>query len=190
MQKKTLLGLAVAGCVMAACHSAQYRIQGKGKVLAEGDTLFLTSDVARLTPCDTAVVRDGMFELSGTADSARFVLLYHARRPEINVPFFIEPGHITLIMSETQGGSRVSGTPINREWQRLNDSMMVVGREVNLIAERIYREDATLDRQQQGMARIEQLTEDFRRTMADFEKRNSHNELGRFLRATYPEMLP
>ena len=108
----------------------------------ESDETSLSGNYLRLGDPDVTLAadgawNDGKFSFEGTTDSTCLCMLYSAARNEINAAFLREPGEIVIKLTETPGESRVSGTPCNDEWQRLNDSVMVIGKEINRIAEHI-----------------------------------------------------
>ena len=122
--------------LLASCQGNSYRISGDAVGLEDGDTLFLTHDFEMGTPSDTLIVSDGKFQLSGETDSTALCMIYSMKRNEINAPFFLEPGHITIHLTEEPGASRVGGTHCNDQWQVLNDSVISIGKEINRIAGR------------------------------------------------------
>ena len=114
--------------LMVGCQSQTYKLMGTAEGLADGDTLLLTADMVNGTPSDTIIMKDNTFTFKGTADQeTALCMVYCAKRNEINAAFIREPGEITIHLSATPGASRVGGTPCNNEWQRLNDSVMVIG---------------------------------------------------------------
>lgn len=178
-----------AGFMLAACQSNTYRINGSVEDAADGDTLFLTTDMQQGIPTDTMIIKDGRFELSGETDSVRFCMIYSTSREELNASFFLEPGRIQVKLTKDPGASRVGGTMVNDEWQRMNDSVMVVGKEINRIAEKIYETEATQEEQAKEMAKIEKLNQRFSNIVLTFAERNINNELGVFLLTFYPEEI-
>ena len=173
--------------MFAGCHSTAYHIKGTAEGFNDGDTLFLTHDLEQGIPSDTVLVSDGKFSLEGDIDSVELCMVYSADRNEINAPFFLEPGTVTIHISEAIGQSRVGGTTSNNEWQRLNDSVMVIGKEINRIAEHIYGKTVSQEEQQQGMNQIERLNERFSAVVLKAVERNIDNEFGCFLLTYYPE---
>ena len=174
--------------MLAACQSNTYRVKGTVEDAADGDTLFLTTDLQEGTPRDTILVKDGHFEMSGTTDSTFFCMIYSKKEQALNIPLFIEPGTIKVVLSKTPGGSRVGGTMINDEWQRLSDSTMVIGKEINNIAEKVFSNDkATQEEQQKAMEEIEKLNQRHNGVVLQFTERNIKNELGYFLLTMFPE---
>lgn len=189
MNIKSILFLTAAGITLAACQSNTYHIEGTVRDAAEGDTLFLTTDIQDGTPRDTIVVKDGKFELSGEADSTYFCIIYSQKDPAaLNTPLFIEPGNIKVLLSKTPGEGRVGGSAVNDEWQRLSDSTMVIGKEINKIAEKVFaNEQASQEEQQRAMAEIDKLNQRHGKMLVGFTERNINNELGFFLLTNFPE---
>jgi len=188
MKTRTFL-LSAAGIMLAACHSNSYRISGTAEGLADGDTLFLTTDVETGIPRDTILVKDHHFELEGTTDSTYFCLIYSKSNEAMAAPFFIEPGTIRVQFTKEPVESRVGGTPVNDEWQRFNDSTDVIGKEMNRLAEQVYGQQVSEEKQQRAMAEIERLNERFSRIVVAAADRNVKNELGYFLLTFYPENI-
>ena len=174
---------------LTACQSTTYQVKGTIEGAADGDTLFLTSDLQTGIPSDTIFVEDGKFHISGEADSVRLCMIYSAKRNELNAPFFIEPGIISIQIKETPGASRVGGTKCNDEWQVLNDSVMSIGKEINRIAEHIYGNTVTPEEQQKGMEHIDRLNQRFSRMVINTCEKNIRNEFGYFLLTYYPDEL-
>jgi thiol-disulfide isomerase/thioredoxin len=70
----------------------------------------------------------------------------------------------------------------------MSDSTMVIGKEINNIAEKVFaNEKATQEEQQKAMAQIEKLNQRHAKVVLDFTERNIKNELGYFLLTMYPE---
>ena len=174
---------------LTACHSNAYKISGKVEGLKDGDTLYVTNDLQTGIPTDTLIVKDGKFELSGETDSTYIAMIYSGARNELNAPFFVEPGNITIKLVETPGGSRVGGTKCNEQWQELNDSVMTIGKEINRIAEHIYGNTIDEMEQQKGMEQIDKLNQRFSAVVIKTTEKNIKNEFGYFLLTYYPEEL-
>jgi thiol-disulfide isomerase/thioredoxin len=174
---------------VSACHSKGFQIQGSVQGLEDGDTLYLTRDMLTGMPSDTLIVKDGQFELSGETDSTALCMVYCASRNEINAPFFMEPGTINIQLTDQPGASRVGGTICNDQWQVLNDSVMVIGKEINRIAEHIYANNVPEEEQQKGMEQIERLNQRFAALVVKKAEANIDNEFGYFLLTYYPEEL-
>ncbi len=184
-QASILFSALVVG--LAACQSNSFKIDGTVEGLSDGDTLFVTQDLQTGMPSDTIIVKDGKFSFSGTVDSTALSMVYSALRNEINAPFFMEPGTVTVHLSEKPGASRVSGTLCNDKWQELNDSVIVIGKEINRIAEHIYSNNIPAEEQEKGMQTIEKLNQRFAALILKTAEKNIDNEFGYFLLTYYPE---
>ena len=174
---------------LTACHSNTYKISGSVEGLEDGDTLYITNDLQTGIPTDTLIVKDGKFELSGETDSTYLCMVYSEKRNELNAPFFVEPGNISIKLVETPGASRVGGTKCNEQWQELNDSVMTIGKEINRIAEHIYGNTVDEMEQQKGMEQIDKLNQRFSAIVVKTTEKNIKNEFGYFLLTYYPEEL-
>ena len=179
----------VALLALSACQSNTYKISGTAEGLNEGDTLFFTTDLQTGEPSDTLILHDGKFTLQGQTDSVQLCMIYSDRHNELNAPFFLEPGNITLTLKEAPGATRIGGTTCNDQWQLLNDSVMVIGTEINRIAEHIYGDVDSEAEQQQGMEQIDRLNQRFAALVVKAAEKNISNEFGYFLLTYYPEEL-
>jgi peroxiredoxin len=183
----SILCSALVAVVLTSCHSNSYQIKGTAEGLADGDTLYVTADLESGVPTDTIYVKVGRFSFSGETDSVYLCMMYSASHNEINAPFFLEPGTISISLSGTPGNSRVGGTKCNEEWQQMNDSVMSIGKQINRIAEHIYGGNVNEEEQQKGMAQIEQLNVRFSKMVINAVKENTDNEFGYFLLTYYPD---
>jgi len=189
MKRLLFLGLAVASISLAACQSKTYKIEGSGDALKDGDTLYLTTDMAEGHPSDTVVVKDGGFVIQGETDSTQFCVIYNPKRQEVSMPFFIEQGTIELLFSEQPMQSKVSGTATNEKWQELNDTTVKIGMKINSIATAVYTAQLTPDEQSKRMAEIEELNTEFKNCVTDYAEKNINNELGCFMLTYYPDEI-
>jgi len=190
--KASLASILFSVALLTSCQSNSYKISGtvsSAEGLADGDTLFVTQDLQTGIPSDTLIIKDGKFEMSGETDSTTLCMIYSAIRNEINSAFFLEPGSINIELTEQPGGSRVSGTICNNQWQTLNDSVMSIGKEINRIAEHIYGNNLSQEEQQKGMEQIERLNKRFADLVVKTAEKNIDNEFGYFLLTYYPEEL-
>lgn len=186
MNVKSLIAIAAA-CLLSGCYSHSYQINGVAEGMVDGDTLFFTTDLNEGTPMDTIVVQDGKFTYKGENDSIQLAMIYAARANEANVQFFTEPGTIAVTLSAVPGASRVGGTSCNNEWQLLNDSVMLFGREINRIAEHIYANNVDEEAQQIGMQQIDAINKRFAQLIIRTAERNIKNEFGYFIVTYYPD---
>ena len=179
---RKFIACAAAGLMLlAACTEENaYRIKGEGNALKNGDTLFLTTDLTELTPTDTIIVKDGQFTLSGKTDSTFFCLLYSASDKNLAVPFFIEPGNITISLPPDLELSRVAGTPCNNEWQIVNDTMMSMSIKMNRLATQMNGNQSP-EQKRKAQKEMDQLNEHFKNFIHEKAKKNITNEFGYFL---------
>ena len=64
----------------------------------------------------------------------------------------------------------------------MNDSTMVIGKEINNIAEKVYaNQEADQEEQAKAMEQIDKLNKRFSGIVLNFTERNIKNELGYFL---------
>ena len=187
--KASLVSILFSVSMLASCQSNSYTISGTAEGLSDGDTLFVTSDLLTGIPSDTLIIKDGKFETKGEVDSTALCMVYSAASNEINAAFFLEPGTINIKLTEQPGGSRVSGTHCNDQWQTLNDSVMSIGKEINRIAEHIYANNLPEEEQQKGMEQIDRLNQRFAGIVVKTAEKNIDNEFGYFLLTYYPEEL-
>lgn len=177
----TLIGLVTACMSFAACQSRTYKVTGKCAELQDGDVLYVTSDFNSGVPSDSTTVKDGRFELSGTTDSTRFCMIYAKKKNAINIPFFIEPGNITLTLSGEPEKNKVYGTDTNNKWQQMNDSTTRIGKQINLIATYIYNNKLEGAEQAAEMAKIDKLQKQYNQYVTELAEKNIDNEFGYFL---------
>mgnify|MGYP002623074469 CR=1 FL=1 len=187
MSIKRQVIVAATAILLAGCQQNSYRIQGIIEGAADGDTLFLTTDIAEGTPRDTIIVVNGRFELEGATDSTYFCMVYSKANPTLSASFFIEPGTIEVHIAAQQENTVVGGTGVNKAWQQLNDSSMSVGREMNRIAERMYTTNPSFEEQQKAVEQIQQLNSRFSSIVIGFAERNISNELGYFIITSFPD---
>jgi len=176
-----------AASILSSCYSHSYQVSGVAEGIADGDTLFFTTDLTEGVPMDTIVVKDGKFSYEGDADSIQLAMIYAANMHQANVQYFTEPGTITIKLSAMPGTSRVGGTPCNNEWQLLNDSVVVFGKEINRIAEHIYANNVDEDEQKTGMKKIDEINARFAQMLIRTAERNIQNEFGYFILTYYPD---
>ena len=189
---KTILAitaLLAASSMFAACHNETYKIKGSGNMLKDGDTLFITNDFTTGTPIDTAIVRDGKFILEGKADSTFLCMIYSKNHQGTAMPFFIEPGEISLTLSDNPTERKVSGSTINDKWQEMNDSVLYIGQQIGMIATRINSAELTAEENEEQIKKYEQLMERFRNLILDRAEKNTDNEFGYFLLTYYDDMM-
>ena len=108
MTNRSLFGLAVAGMMFCACQSDSFEINGYARDFQNGDTICMAVDD------------------HGTTDTVCLCRAYMKQDPKSGVSFFLEPGNITIELRRLPAVSRVSGTIVNNEWQKLSDSINLI----------------------------------------------------------------
>ena len=125
MTNRSLFGQAVAGMMFCACQSDSFEINGYARDFLDGDTICMTVDDHGTILAQT-IVSEGLFQLSGTIDTVCLCRAYVKQDPKSGVSFFLEPGNITIELRRLPAVSRVSGTIVNNEWQKLSDSINLI----------------------------------------------------------------
>lgn len=185
----SLTALLAASFMLSACQSDSYSVDGVVEQLQDGDTLFLTKDFVSGTPIDTVIVKDGKFRMEGTTDSTFLCMLYSTKYRGVAIPFFIEPGSVKLRLSDKPEERRISGSsPTNNKWQEMNDSVIRIGRQINMIADYIHGSNLTYEEQQEQMRKHEQLVGQFKSLVLGYARKNVGNEFGYFLLTYYDDM--
>lgn len=184
-----LFALATASLSFAACQADEYSILGSGDALADGDTLFLSNDMERGTPIDTAVVKDGKFEITASIDSACFCMIYNPKKQGVGTSFILEPGTIKITLSEKPLQTRVTGTANNERWQEVQDSTLRIGLRMGVLASQVNTNQLSEADESKKIAEMRQLNEEFKACLLSFAERNIDNEVGYVLLTFYPEEI-
>lgn len=173
--------MALAGMTFVACQSNTYKVSGSIEGANDGDIVYLTSDLNNGTPKDSAVVKNGKFSFSGTTDSTTFSMVYAKKEISLNVPFFVEPGNISLTIAKEPDKRKTYGTDTNNKWQMMNDSTMLIGKQMNQIASYVYQHKLESEEQAAEMAKINRLQEQYDKYVTELATKNIDNEFGYFL---------
>lgn len=201
--RKTITALAAAA-MLAACQPPTCHVTGTISGIADGDTLLLTIDTNLPSPstllpsqaythpsqADTIIVHNGSFTWETAADTARLCILQLHPHHETTTPhettlhvvtFFAERGDVTINIRQqhTSFTSRVSGTPLNDEWQRLNDMASSYSQRISRTVSCLLSAGTppSLVRR-----RVTELYKELEGNISDAAERNRDNELGRFIR--------
>lgn len=191
MRANIYLLLTILTLTFTACQSKTYRISGTVSGMADGDTLYITTDLssAKPKPVNSAVVKDGHFTIEGEMDSVQMAIIYATRQNDIYSSFFLEPGYISITLTDTPGGSRIGGTDLNNKYQQLRDSIFAYGKEINAVAEHVYGSVVDAKSKQEGMDKIQRITSRFRTYCAHVVEENTDNEFGYFMITGYPDLF-
>ncbi|MBR4388494.1 MAG: AhpC/TSA family protein [Prevotella sp.] len=171
-----LLGLLI-GCQPK--QVTNYTLSGMASDMSEGDTLYIVTDLGGSKPIDTLFVNQGRFQIEGfTPSSPILCYLYDSSRPSEAIPFFLEPGNISIDRDST-GTSRISGTSMNDALQSVNDSVMNYDRALADVMSTLYGGSPTKVEQQSALQHIEALTLYKSQYLYRTAEQNIGNKLGR-----------
>lgn len=178
---KKLFGLILTLALCVACQSDKFYIKGKTQGLNSGDSIIVSYDLKYGTPIDIIIVNNNQFRYQQTVDSVQMAILYVKQNPEKNVIFFTEPGIIHILLSDISFKSRVSGTPLNDDWQYYTDSIDSYSRRINALLEdspivKDKHHDAESTRKN-----VEYWYEKIERCYNEVYERNVNNSLGKYL---------
>ncbi len=181
MKTRALFLLAVAMVFLCACNSSfNYKIEGEAHDLPQTAQLFLVSDMEKGIPFDTIAIKDGRFSYEGTADSVTFCFIGNMEDSIPMLPFFLEEGTIKIVVGKEQKETKVTGTHLNDELQKLNDAAYKMQDE---ISQQIESFDGDLTEEQQKL--IEDKSNEALKKLAELfyktAEKNIDNELGFFL---------
>ena len=181
MKFRLLYGLAAVSLLLA-CQSNSYQINGFARAFQEGDTVCLATESPEPSLLAQTVIRDGKFLFTGETDSIMLCRTYVKHEPDCNVVFFLESGNITIEINPQPDFSRVSGTIINNEWQRLADSVQLLANDIFLILKKPAKDSQTQVLQTHSVDSLHRRMSD---CILHTAQRNSNNPLGRYIMRHY-----
>jgi hypothetical protein len=185
MTYRNVIRLAAAGMMFCACQSDSYKIKGYASQLKDGDTITLALEDQQHKILGQTLISEGTFALSGTTDTTVFCRAYLNSNPLSSVSFFLEPGNITIELNPYPKQSRVSGTVMNNEWQKLNDQVQTLGDKLIRTAEASAKTDVANRRQLQSM--VDSLHREISGCIKSTAQRNKDNVLGKYIEDNYKE---
>lgn len=192
MKIRKIIGLALGGMMLAACQSNSYKVYGTAKDLADGDTVYFTTNLLRYAdppPTDTAVVEGGKFTFEGTADSLRAAMIYSKSGKLENAMLITEPGTIMVTMGADSQSTRVWGTFCNNKWQALADSTLSIGMEIDRIARYVADNNLTYEELKVKQKEMKQLEQRFIYIIIGTREANAGNDFGRFMSSYYRDVI-
>ncbi len=178
MKGRKFIGLALAATLFAACQSDTYYIKGEAHDFADGTVLYLAEADGTHRVLDSMTVSKGRFAYDALADD-RLLCLIPAGTTDPALYFFACPGNAYVELSPEMGGSRVSGTRVNNEWQALNDTVAKYDGHIRTL----FAADSISP--QKTYAVSERLYTTLTRRISEAALRNSDNALGRFISSHY-----
>ncbi len=180
---------AAIGLTLAACHSTAYKVEGTSESLADGDTLFLSTDMWGGQPIDTAIANAGKFSFEGQTDTARIAFVHCPNNPTLDKPFFLEAGTIKLRLSEMPEQARTSGTANNRRLQRFMRQTVPIGMSIDSVAKRIGAGNMNVDELRCAMLCIDSLEAEFGHVVAECVEKSEEGAFRQFLLETYSDFI-
>lgn len=149
---KKVLFYAAAVMSLAACQEkGGYTVNGIVAGANDGEYVYMRVLEGReYLTLDSAVVKGGKFEFSGTPDSVSVpkIIAYN----DLSATVFLQEGNIKVEMAE--GNSKVSGTPENDVFNAFNDKFSSIDNEMGILYSK-YRTDSTLtDVQKDSLVKV------------------------------------
>jgi hypothetical protein len=183
---KIPMRLAAVTVLFTACQSHSYRLTGEASDFSDGDTLQIVDAISGKLIAQP-VVEDRHFEVYASTDTT---LLCFVEGPDIatgDVSFFLEPGNIHLEVKKIGERSRVSGTHVNNEWQRLLDQLAKQDTLIRRTAALLQNHDLSASQRQTIFQRIQEQETKMRQLVNQAAQRNKDNAMGRFVEEHFQE---
>lgn len=193
---KKLIYLFITAGILLSCQNNNYTINGTVPGDAnEGTNVYLqemTDDA--MEPTDTAVVENGKFTFSGTADTTvlRFIVLDETVNPqqENRVPLLIEPGRLQVVFDTVV---TVKGTKVNDAYTNFRLQQKDLVKEIRGVIGQFNSENAagtmTPERDEELQKSYEDINKQLTDQNFDFIKENIGNKLGEFVFQTSSSMF-
>ncbi len=186
MHINSVFRLALVGSIFCSCQSDSFRINGQSDLLAEGDTICLINEDNPNKVLCTTVSNNEKFLMTGTIpESPTLCRIYVKKDPAYSAELFLESGDITVELAQPPKQSRVSGTRLNNEWQKLNDSIKFLGKELIHISK--IAKDADQTTHNLHLKKIDSLHRRMSECILNTAQRNSNNMLGKYIQKNYKE---
>ena len=182
-----MAGWILAATMLVACHSNSFKINGTIDGAKDGDTLYISYDMAQGTPADSFFVKDGQFSYEGKTDTTRLSMIYSKKQVDINSAFFLESGEINIHLSNLPEKQKVSGTTVNDQWQLLVDSINLFSKSLNDLSAQLFSQAFTEEAQAKLQEQVIKTQARMSQCIMSFAERNISNELGYFLVNLYDE---
>lgn len=182
---KTIFKFLLASLLIpvCSCQNKEYTFTATVEGTQDGDTVFIAKlDQDKWNVCDTLIVKDKQFKMSGTADSC---VIYSYWLDNDNGSyqgfFFAEPGNITLSINKEK--SVLKGTHLNDIYQQTTDSLYAFGDRIAALYE--AADPASPEVAQKGEALNKEITDYLRKQISA----NIDNPVGYFLLITNATMF-
>jgi len=173
--------------LLAACSQRRYTIEGTAEGLSDGDTLVLTNDLSGNSFLQKTVVKDSKFKFEGDVDSVKLSLVYVGNRPDMGITFFLEPGSISINLSQDAEKCHVGGTDSNAAWQELNQMSAQYSAKMQQLTGVLYDENVPAEEMQATMKQLQQLQEEMSAKIVESAEKNIKNEMGYFIVTSFED---
>ncbi|RAJ08658.1 peroxiredoxin [Chitinophaga skermanii] len=122
--------VAVFAIVSSMQAQSTYTIKGNGKLIQDGDKLYLMYRQKGQSYLDSTVAKNHRFSFKGTISGEPFTAsIYRNENPQFadivreSLGVYLEPGTIVVNSKDTLKGATVGGTPLNNTYQLLQNKM-------------------------------------------------------------------
>ncbi len=135
MKKSILFAISLLPFSIFAQQS--FHIKGDAKQLKTGQTVYLSYTVDRKIIIDSSAISNGSFSFSGAIAEPVKGTLY--TKPSVKgerrdaLPFYIEPGNISLALTDSLKYAKLSGSKLNAEDAELKAATKLVQEELSVI---------------------------------------------------------
>lgn len=165
---KKLLFLTMTACLIAACSSGGYTINGQVKDGENGDSIeiFSSPDGSSKNIIASTVIKDGKFTLKGMPDSVVDVYYLFYPKHELLMPIFLEKGKISVSLSTEN--CKATGTPNNDLLSQFQDTLFSY--QLSLQKLMAQQQDSTTNEEQRNS--IAREASDIQQAALNFVKRD------------------
>lgn len=187
MKRNLIYVSLVATLLLASCGTKGYKVAGTIEGAQDGDTVYVLDRQKRaFETVDTAIIKNGKFELTGVQDSAVNRYISYQGEDDMRPRYFdlfLENGEISFYMAEGEGRSYAIGTVTNDAYQGFKDQLSGAIKAQNEAYGK-YLEAAPEDREALEPA-VEEAQENLKTVISDNVAKHVSTELGKFLLVSY-----
>lgn len=179
MTKSILKGLMLSLLIpVYSCQNNEYTLTGKAEGIQDGDSVFIARlNGSQWEMCDTVVVNNNQFVLTGKADSCDIYNFWmDTENASYQGFFFSEPGKINLNVNKEK--SIIGGTPLNDLYQQISDSLYVFGDRIAALYD--MEDPSSTDVTRKGEALNQEIKNYLQKQITE----NADNQVGLFLTLT------
>lgn len=182
---KKLTYLLAAATIFAACNNENkgYTVTGTVEGATDGDMVYLQAAEGRqLVKLDSAIIRNGVFTLKGTQDSAvnRYITCQPSGKEGILMDFFLENGTIKINLSAGENDS-ATGTANNDIYQNIRNRQNELNSQINVIYQSMANTTLTDEQRAEKAKQMNELEKQYTAVAKEGIKQNIGNTVGVFL---------